>query len=86
MTLIRPELRRNRAYYTYKLAYAQLGQGELELACATTAEASAISPEVAASGRVTKLMRSFGDPLLAIAPDASTTREWLESHPRKGPE
>lgn len=79
LSLIRPELQRNRAYYTCKLALAQLGQGEIDLACETAASVPGISRQAAVSGRVGKLLNGFGGKLLAVAPDASATRAWLES-------
>jgi len=49
LTRLRPDLRRNRVYYTGYLALAQLGQGEVEQACHT---ATAISVQAAGRARV----------------------------------
>ncbi|MEU8567734.1 hypothetical protein AB0C51_05080 [Streptomyces pathocidini] len=78
LSLLRPDMLRNRAYYTAKLSFAQLGQGDVELATATMASVPSISPTAANSGRVRKLMDAFGKELGRVASGSSLHREWLD--------
>ena len=77
LTRLRPELRRNRSYYTSYLALAQLGQGEIEQACHT---ATAISTQ--ATGRAWALLGEFTDALTHIAGTCRAARTFLTSLPR----
>lgn len=79
LAMLKPEMARNQAYYTAKLAHAQLRQGDADQACAT-ASAAAGGP-AGSSGRVSKLIDSFGRELVAAAPGAKCTREWTSHHP-----
>jgi len=74
LALLRPGLHRNRGYYTAHLALAQLAQGDLDQACATLDRVAAGRP---VAGRTGDLVRRFRRELLAAAPDADQTREWL---------
>ncbi|MFD4830159.1 hypothetical protein ACFWPV_09930 [Streptomyces uncialis] len=80
LAALRPEQHRNRAIYTMFAARAQLGQGDVEQACAT---ASRVVPPPGSpdSGRALNLLHVFTDELSQRAPDAAATHEWL-SHMR----
>ncbi|WP_274559271.1 hypothetical protein [Streptomyces spiramyceticus] len=70
---LRPELRRNRTYYTAQLALAQLLQGDVELACTTAQSAHEDS-----AGRSANILKKFDLLIHRIAPDARETRSWTE--------
>ncbi|WP_326811370.1 hypothetical protein [Streptomyces scopuliridis] len=74
LVLLRPYMQRDRAIVTARLAHAQLGQGDLELAIAT---AQSIPVGVfTRHPRVTRLLGDFGIKLHAAAPSSSFTRTW----------
>jgi transcriptional regulator with XRE-family HTH domain len=77
LSALRPQQRRNRAYYTAHVAFAQLGQGDLEQAC-TTAASVMPPPGSTPTGRIPHLLRSFTLQLNAKAPDSLVAREWNE--------
>ncbi|MFE0422325.1 Tat pathway signal protein [Streptomyces sp. NPDC058953] len=83
LTLLRPEYRRNRCYYTAHLALTQLRQGDAETACGT---ALTVLPEQAAlTGRTRKALRQFDHGLARVAPGARFASEWTDRfHDRKG--
>lgn len=75
--LIRPELRRNRAAYTIRLAMAQMWQDEPELACATV-------DGLKDDGRPTtaRFEAEFGVLREGLAASGSSrARAWLDHHP-----
>lgn len=74
LAALRPDQNRNRAYYSFHLALAQLHQGEVEQACAT-AGAVNLSPE-AAGGRIGRLLGTFTTTLNVRAPNTAVTRDW----------
>ncbi|MFJ6047646.1 hypothetical protein [Streptomyces sp. NPDC092307] len=71
---LRPEQRRNRAYYLSQAALAQVAQGDIEQAVATATHV--IAPTGADSGRVPHLLGSFTSALNQAAPQAAVTRQW----------
>ncbi|MDW6063186.1 hypothetical protein SAZ11_40725 [Streptomyces sp. FXJ1.4098] len=83
MALLRPHLIRNRAMVSAYLAHAQLAQGALESAVAS---AQAVPVDLAhSSGRIGRLLDSFGDRLEGVAPGTTEARAWAEytrSHSR----
>lgn len=75
LSALRPDQRRNRAYYTLHVAFAQLGQRDIDRAC-TTAAAVIPPPGSTPTGRIPHLLKSFTRHLNHRAPDARITREW----------
>ncbi|WP_155058803.1 XRE family transcriptional regulator [Streptomyces blattellae] len=76
LTLLRPQMQRDRAINTARLAHAQLGQGDAE---AATATAMRIPTSAATQhARVTRMLQEFGAALRATAPGSSTVRTWTE--------
>lgn len=76
LTLLRPQMQRDRAINTARLAHAQLGQGEAE---AATATAMKVPADVATQhARVTRILQEFGAALRATASDSSTVQTWTE--------
>lgn len=73
LTRMRPDLTRNRVYYTAYLALAQLEQGDVDQACHT---AATVLPQ--AVGRARKVLDEFTETLTATAPDAAVTRDWQD--------
>ncbi|MFF3765728.1 hypothetical protein ACFYYR_16805 [Streptomyces sp. NPDC001922] len=73
LSAIRPQLERNRVYYTAYLALAQLGQGDVELACDTAA--TALSHP---SGRTSIVLAEFDATLARTCGDADSARRWRE--------
>jgi hypothetical protein len=82
---IGPRFRRNRASVTAWLAIAQLGQGEVDQACATATSVYAVMSGDPIPPRLRTLMGDFHRTLITIAPDATATREWTD-HIRTGRE
>ncbi len=76
LTRLRPDLRRNRVYYTGYLALAQLGQGEVEQACHT---ATAIN--VQAAGRARVVLSEFIRTLTRVAGSSRAARVFLTNLP-----
>ncbi|MEV0278498.1 hypothetical protein AB0I22_19235 [Streptomyces sp. NPDC050610] len=76
LALLRPQMRRDRAINTARLATAQLGQGDTELAIAT---AMKVPTDVAAQhARVAHMLRGFGTTLCATAPGSTAVQTWTE--------
>ncbi|MEV1062280.1 XRE family transcriptional regulator [Streptomyces sp. NPDC050263] len=76
LTLLRPQMRRDHAINTARLAAAQLGQGDVELAVTTMMKVPA---DIAAQhARVTRMLREFGTALHATASDSAAVRTWTE--------
>ncbi|MEU6393802.1 XRE family transcriptional regulator [Streptomyces sp. NPDC046939] len=76
LTLLRPQMQRDRAINTARLAHAQLGQGEVEAAAATAMKVPADAATQHA--RVTRMLQEFGAALRATAPGSTTARAWSE--------
>ncbi|MGW6605409.1 hypothetical protein [Streptomyces sp. NPDC055036] len=72
---LRDDQRRNRAYYTVHVAFAQLEQGDIDQACSTAA-AVMPPPGSTPSGRIPHLLNTFTRHLNNRAPHARTTRDW----------
>jgi hypothetical protein len=82
---LRPELVRNRIYYTAQLALTQIQQRDVRRACATADQALNLSGGTVASARIRTLLMQFRTQLQATAPYEPDAREWLERtapHPR----
>ncbi|MFD5751659.1 XRE family transcriptional regulator [Streptomyces sp. NPDC127033] len=76
LALLRPQMRRDRAINTARLAAAQLGQGDAEQAVAT---AMKVPADVATRhARVTRMLQEFGAALHSTAPGSSTAQIWTE--------
>ncbi|MEV7091061.1 XRE family transcriptional regulator [Streptomyces sp. NPDC093085] len=76
LTLLGPGMRRDRAINTARLAVAQLGQGDAELAVGT---AMKVPSDIAAQhARVTFLLQEFGAALRATAPGSTAAQSWTE--------
>ncbi len=70
----RPELQRSRVITTARLAYAQLGQGDLEPAVTTAM--SIPGDRASQHPRVAGMLDEFGNALRTIAPSSLPTRTW----------
>ena len=68
--------RRNRAHAAIYLAKAQLGQGDVEQACASAHQVLDLMAGDPLTGRMRKHLGDFHRSLLAKAPDAPVTYEW----------
>ncbi|MCX4970111.1 XRE family transcriptional regulator [Streptomyces sp. NBC_00654] len=76
LALLHPQMRRDRAINTARLAAAQLGQRDIEPAIAT---AMKVPSDIAAQhARVTRMLRGFGTALRATAPRSAAVRTWAE--------
>ncbi|MEV6393596.1 XRE family transcriptional regulator [Streptomyces sp. NPDC051907] len=76
LTLLRPQMQRDRAINTARLAHAQLGQREAD---AATATAMTVPADVATQhARVTRMLQEFGAALRATAPGSATVQTWTE--------
>ncbi len=76
LTLLHPQMRRDRALNTARLAHAQLRQGDAE---AATATAMRVPTDVATRhARVTRILQEFGDALRNTARGSNTVRTWTE--------
>lgn len=83
LALLRPEYRRNRAYYTAHLALTQLRQRDAETACGTAL--TVLADRSALTGRTRKALRRFDRGLAGIAPGARFADAWAERfHDPKG--
>ncbi|WP_327166865.1 hypothetical protein [Streptomyces zaomyceticus] len=71
--------RRNRAYTTARLALAQLHQGDVEQACATSGKVFEIMAGMPLPGRMRLLLGDFQRDLLAQAP-AALAHEWTDHY------
>lgn len=76
LVLLRPYMKRDRAIVTARLAHAQLGQGDIELAIGTAQ--SIPSGVFTRHPRVTRLLGDFGVRLHTAAPSSSFSRAWDE--------
>ncbi len=76
LTLLRPQMQRDRAINTARLAHAQLGQGAADAATATAMKVPAQAATQHA--RVTRMLQEFGAALRATAPGSSTVQTWTE--------
>ncbi|MGW7362955.1 XRE family transcriptional regulator [Streptomyces sp. NPDC054841] len=72
--------RRNRAMATARLALAQLHQGDLEQACATTADVFSIMDGDSLPGRIRSLLGDFHRDLITLAPTANVARDWADRY------
>ncbi|WP_106436880.1 Tat pathway signal sequence domain protein [Streptomyces prunicolor] len=76
LALLHPQMRRDRAINTARLAAAQLGQGDIEPAVAT---AMKVPSDIAAQhARVGRTLQQFGAALRTTAPGNSTAKAWAE--------
>ena len=73
LALLRPSNARSRAIATARLARAQLGQRELDLAVAT---AMSIEPEQVSHPRVAGMLSAFGQRLSEAAPRSEAEQAW----------
>ncbi|MFE5539138.1 helix-turn-helix domain-containing protein [Streptomyces sp. NPDC056519] len=73
-------LRRNRSMTTVRLAAAQLCQGEVEQACATTGAAFELMVGDPLPGRLRTMLGDFHRTLFTVAPSAQAAREWADQH------
>lgn len=84
LAALRPDQHRNRAYYLLHVAFAQLGQKDLDQACSTAAKVIP-PPGYTPTGRIPHLLNTFTHHLNKAAPDASATRAWNErNHTNQG--
>jgi len=73
LALLRPGNSRSRAIATARLARAQLGQGELDLAITS---AMAIKPDQISHPRVAGMLDRFGQRLTELAPRSAADQTW----------
>lgn len=78
LSLLRPDLRRNRAYYTIHLALAQLAQGEAEQAVSTALPLLPGPGQPPLVGRNKKLMWQFDRGINQLAPGVGFVIEWQD--------
>jgi tetratricopeptide (TPR) repeat protein len=76
LAVLPKKYRRNRAMATVYLALAQLHQGDVEQACATTEDAFTLMSGSPLPERLRVLLGDFYRDLLTRAPSAQVTREW----------
>ncbi|MFI0163966.1 XRE family transcriptional regulator [Streptomyces sp. NPDC017095] len=76
LTLLRPQMQRDRAINTVRLAHAQLAQGAAEAATATAMKVPAIT--ATRHARVSRMLQEFGAALRATAPGSCTVQTWNE--------
>ncbi|MFE3560501.1 helix-turn-helix domain-containing protein [Streptomyces sp. NPDC059193] len=74
------ELRRNRSMTMVRLAAAQLRQGEVEQACATTGGVFDLMAGGPLPGRLRTLIGDFHRSLFTVAPSAQVAREWADRY------
>jgi tetratricopeptide (TPR) repeat protein len=72
--------RRNRALTTARLALAQLHQGDVEQACATSGTVFTIMAGAPLPGRMRQLLGDFQRDLIARAPSAHIAHEWTDRY------
>ncbi|MET8574430.1 XRE family transcriptional regulator [Streptomyces sp. NPDC005012] len=76
-----PEVyRRNRANATIHLALAQLHQGDVEQAVATSGEVFTIMAGTRIPGRMRRALGDFQRDLFTLAPSARVAQEWTDRH------
>ncbi|WP_433544818.1 XRE family transcriptional regulator [Streptomyces sp. CA-294286] len=78
LSAIPEDLTRNRALFTAHLSLAQARQGELELACSTARQASALLPPGYGSKRAANVLVTGRAHLLRSGSKASEVVEWIE--------
>ncbi|MFH8500661.1 hypothetical protein [Streptomyces coeruleorubidus] len=71
---------RNRANVTVRLALAQLHQGDVEQAVATSGEAFTIMAGYPIPGRVRQALGDFQRDLITLAPSAHIAEEWIDRY------
>ncbi len=76
LALLRPQMQRDRAINTARLAQAQLGQGEADAAASTAMEVPAIT--ATRHARVARMLQEFGAALRAAAPGNTIIQDWTE--------
>ncbi|BCM66791.1 XRE family transcriptional regulator [Streptomyces tricolor] len=76
LTMLRPQMHRDRAINTARLAHTQLAQGDAEAATATAVQV----PGIVATrhARVSRLLKEFGAALHATAPGSAYVQTWAE--------
>lgn len=72
--------RRNRANTTARLALAQLHQGDVEQACATSSDAFSIMTGDPLPGRMRQLIGDFQRDLFTLAPSPHVAHEWTDRY------
>lgn len=72
--------RRNRAHTTARLALAQLHQGDVEQACASSGEVFTIMAGAPLPGQMRQLLGDFQRDLIAHAPSAHFAQEWMDRY------
>lgn len=77
---LRPQYRRNRAYYSAQLALAQLRQGDAEQACAGAISALSSHGDGPLPGRTLKLLHTFDRELTATIGDSRCAGQWAEHY------
>ncbi|MEV5309364.1 XRE family transcriptional regulator [Streptomyces sp. NPDC052610] len=76
LTLLRPQMQRDRAINTVRLAHAQLAQGDAD---AATASAMKVPVDAATQhARVSRMLQDFGAALRATAHGSPTVQTWTE--------
>ncbi|MCY0942419.1 helix-turn-helix transcriptional regulator [Streptomyces sp. H34-AA3] len=74
------EYRRNRAMTMVRLAHAQLRQGDVGQACATTGDAFELMASGPLPGRMRTQLGDFQRDLFTLAPTDRTAREWADRY------
>ncbi|MGI5380717.1 hypothetical protein ACQEV2_42325 [Streptomyces sp. CA-251387] len=72
--------RRNRAHTTTRLALAQLHQGDVEQACATSGEVFTIMAGDPLPGRMCQNLGDFQRELITLAPSSHIVHEWTDRY------
>lgn len=72
--------RRNRAHTTTRLALAQLHQGDVEQACATSGEVFTIMAGDPLPGRMRRNLGDFQRELITLAPASHLAHEWTDRY------
>jgi tetratricopeptide (TPR) repeat protein len=80
LTALPDSYRRNRAHTMARLALAQLHQGDIEQACATSGSVFEIMAGAPLPGRMRLLLGDFQRDLITLAPSAHTAREWTDRY------
>ncbi|MFJ6354848.1 hypothetical protein ACIQKB_35995 [Streptomyces sp. NPDC092046] len=75
-----PAFRRNRGLATARLALAQLHQGDIEQAIATTSRVFAEMGGVPLPGRMRSLLGDFHHDLITLAPGSQIALEWADRY------
>ncbi|MFF3430236.1 hypothetical protein [Streptomyces sp. NPDC002602] len=80
LSVLPTPFRRNRAPATSRLALAQLHQGDIGQACATTEDAFRLMRGAPLPGRMRTLLGDFHRDLISAAPSTIEAREWADRH------